>query len=1123
MRFRVLGPLEVTGSDGEPVDLGSPKLRALLSLLLLDAGRVVSLDRIIDQLWGDEPPASATGTLQSYVSHLRRVLEPERGPRQPATVVLTRPPGYSVQAGADDLDLLRFGCLVREGETALHADDPAAAAAALDEALALWRGDPVPDLAEQPGVAAEIGRLVELHLHAHELRTEALYRSGRVAAAVGDLGRITVENPLRERFWELYAKALYASGRQADALDACRRFAAHLRDELGIEPSALMRDLEAAILRQELTVPAAPPPSAPTAGGDLGTSVGSGARIRRSSQDHAAEEPAEGTGGRIVGRRSERARLRAALTAAAGGDGTIVLLEGEAGIGKTCVAEAVAEQAAADGWQVAWSRCADDAGAPALWPWLQVLRSIEGPDARLVDTDADDADAQRFALFEDLRARLTVASHRAPLLVVLDDVQAADATSLHLLVLLMRHLDDASILVVGTARTVGEELPAYVEESFVSLGQQAGMQRLMLNGLGEGDVRELLAGRLGLTDDAHLAHDLHARTEGNPFFVVELAQLLRSESRPGDAVGNGSGGARVDVPRSVRDVLSRRLARLPESTVDVLGLAALIGREVDLTTLERASGIGAEELITALEPAVISGVITENTETWSWRFSHALVQETLVANTGRLAQAKWHAQIAAALEERPATASDVDRLAHHWFQAVPVAGTEPAYRYAVLAAEDARQRFGHEEAAQLTRRALDLLDAGDTAQRQTLLVALANDLLRSSDTQAAQPVVEEALELARRLGDTTRMAEAASVWGGVTLWNWRSYGVVDLDTVALLEELAAAATDQDPTLRAKLLGTLGVELAYSVRRDEGVRYAEQAVQLARSLDDVPLIGRTLNNYGLVTWGSEQGVELRLKATDEAVALSGRGLPARTEFFARLHRGPLRLHVGDVDGFEADLEAATRLGANLTGPEVAPHLLYEECGRAMLRGQWDDAATHAEQAYELFSTSSQWGAQMCWALHQYTFTLYGGRDVDALDLMVDMGDGDIALMQSGAILLALRSGDTAEAARLRRRWQIGSPTDWTSDALLALRAELALAEEQDIAQQYAAMLPFRGRQIVVGTATACWGGYDELLGRLARALDRDDDARTHFEDAVREGERMGSPLQVDRARTAIADL
>src|SRR6478736_4373881 len=105
MRFRVLGPLEVTDPEGTALDLGSPKLRALLTLLLLDAGRVVPLDRIIDQLWGDEPPASATGTLQSYVSHLRRLLEPERGPRQPATVILTRPPGYVAQADEDDLDL----------------------------------------------------------------------------------------------------------------------------------------------------------------------------------------------------------------------------------------------------------------------------------------------------------------------------------------------------------------------------------------------------------------------------------------------------------------------------------------------------------------------------------------------------------------------------------------------------------------------------------------------------------------------------------------------------------------------------------------------------------------------------------------------------------------------------------------------------------------------------------------------------------------------------------------------------------------------------------------------------------------------------------------------------------
>src|SRR6478735_7855941 len=196
MRFRVLGPLEVTDPEGTALDLSSPKLRALLTLLLLDAGRVVPLDRIIDQLWGDEPPASATGTLQSYVSNLRRLLEPDRGPRQPARVLLTRPPGYSIAVGDDDLDLLRFTRLVGEGEAALLADEPLRAVELFDEALALWHGEPAPDLADQQSVAAERTRLVELNLRAREQRAEALYLAGRSSAAVAALEELTTANPL---------------------------------------------------------------------------------------------------------------------------------------------------------------------------------------------------------------------------------------------------------------------------------------------------------------------------------------------------------------------------------------------------------------------------------------------------------------------------------------------------------------------------------------------------------------------------------------------------------------------------------------------------------------------------------------------------------------------------------------------------------------------------------------------------------------------------------------------------------------------------------------------------------------------------------------------------------------
>ncbi|MER7006163.1 BTAD domain-containing putative transcriptional regulator [Dactylosporangium sp. NPDC000555] len=1110
MQFRVLGPMELVGGDGQIVDLGGPKLRAVLSLLLLDANRVVPLDRLIDQLWGDEPPASATGNLQSYISQLRRILEPSRGPRQPAERLLTRPPGYLIRACEDDLDLLRFSRLIADGGKTLHDGDPQAAEALLREGLALWRGEPLADLVDEPAIAAERMRLQELYLTARERYGETLLALGRAETAVVLLDRLVVEQPLRERLWVRLATALYQAGRQADALDAVRRCAAMLRSELGLEPGPELREVEQAVLRQDLALSPSRP-AAPAVAVITGTSPGLSSPAEPAQEAPSPEVP--GTG--LVGRRGERARLRTALSDAVNGRGSVLVLEGEAGIGKTRLAEEAAEMALAQGWRVAWGRCADDTGAPALWPWLQILRQLERSGevepAGLLPDPAGDPDRQRFALFEQLRTRLAQAAAAQPVMLVLDDVQAADVISLHLLVLLARHLDDVRLVTVATARTIGEDLPRTTTDELAALARERRTTRIVLSGLGEGDVRQLLAG-LGALDGHQLASEIHARTEGNPFFVVELARLLSSEqSRVSSA---------RQIPPSVRDVLDRRLARLPDDTRSLLALAAVIGRDFPLDLIQAAASLDAERVITVLEPAVISQVISEDDDRWVWRFSHALVQETLIAGLSRVQRARLHRQAGLALETRGrAGRLDVERLAHHFFQAVPVTGAEPAIGYAIDAASAARDRLAHDEAAAHTRRALALLDATDddgARRRHELLVALGNDLLRSGHPHLTQEVIAEAIDIARRLGDRARLAAAASVWGGVTLWNWRSYGMVDESLVALLEDLAAEVED-DPRLRAELLGTLGVELAYHpVRRDDGIRYADQGVALARQLRDPALLGRTLNNYGLVAWGSSDGVRRRLAAADEALALAGHGLPARTEFLARLHRGPLRLHLGDAPGFETDLAAAARLADGLTGPEVRPHLLFQQTGLAMLRGEWDRAEELSTEACELYRATSLWGAQCCYALHQFTFRRRDRRLADVLDLLVDTADLQIPLVQTIAILAAAEIGDTAEAARLVRRWAPAEPSDWTTDALAAARAELTLALDGDLDAAYQSLLPYESRQIVVGTATACWGSYDALLARVARHAGRDQLAARHQQAAVDVGRRIGSPWQADPA-------
>src|SRR5215216_4016795 len=255
IEFRLLGPLEVL-VDGEPAPLGPPQQRALLALLLLNANEVVSRDRLVDDLWGEQPPATATKLVQVYVSRLRKALEPDRARGDTGRTLVTRPPGYLLAVADDQLDLRRFERLRDTAREELGAGNPADAAQKLREALDQWRGPPLGDLAYK-AFSQEIARLDELRLGALEERLDADLELGRHADLIAELESLVNEHPLRERLRGQLMRALYRSGRQAEALAAYREGRRVLVEELGLEPSPELRALERAILQQDQSL--APP------------------------------------------------------------------------------------------------------------------------------------------------------------------------------------------------------------------------------------------------------------------------------------------------------------------------------------------------------------------------------------------------------------------------------------------------------------------------------------------------------------------------------------------------------------------------------------------------------------------------------------------------------------------------------------------------------------------------------------------------------------------------------------------------------------------------------------------------------------------------------------------------
>jgi DNA-binding SARP family transcriptional activator len=424
MDYRTLGPLEAF--DGERrLSLGGTRQRAVLALLLLHRNEALTRDVIVDQLWGEAPPPTAPKVLQNCVSALRKELPGG------SETLRTVGGGYVLRVSKGECDLDRFETLVAEGRAALAEDQPDDAARRLRDALALWRGPPLSDFAYESFAQEEIVRLQELHLAAVEERIEADLALGRHAELVAELEGLVARHPLRERLRGQLMKALYRSGRQAEALAAYHDARRALLGELGIEPGRALQDLQRGILEQDPSLDR-PVAAAPAASGGRPDAVRPGRR---------AAAP-------FVGRDDELALLDAGLEDALAGRGRLFLVVGGAGAGKTRLADEIASRAKAHGASILWGRGWHEAGAPAYWPWRQALQDAG---QTLQEPEAGDADA-RFRFFGAVTELVRAEAARQPLLLVLDDLEAADEDSLLLLEFLASELPEMAALVVALGR-----------------------------------------------------------------------------------------------------------------------------------------------------------------------------------------------------------------------------------------------------------------------------------------------------------------------------------------------------------------------------------------------------------------------------------------------------------------------------------------------------------------------------------------------------------------------------------------------------------------------------------------------------------------------------------------------
>ncbi|HSJ73002.1 MAG TPA: AAA family ATPase, partial [Miltoncostaeaceae bacterium] len=441
----------------------------------------------------------------------------------------------------------------------------------------------------------------------------------------------------------------------------------------------------------------------------------------------------------FVGRGDEMARLDAALDAAFRGAGGLVMLSGDPGIGKSRTAAELAARAEARGALVLVGRCYEREGAPPYWPWVQILRGLAregdpesvrrwmGPGAAeiasLVPEVAErlgpvaaaapvsDPEQARFRLLDAVACALAAASEDRPLLLVLEDLHAADPGSLRLLELVARELAGHRALLVGSYRD-GEVPRAHpLAETLAELSREGRSERVALEGLSRRDVERFIAAAAGRPAPPGLVDACLVQTEGNPLFLTELVRLLLQEG--GLAWGGDEGDWTPRIPEGVRAVIARRLDRLSEPCRATLGLGAALGREVDLRTLcALADDAPEDEVLEALEEAAAARVLDEVPgSAGRYAFSHALIRETLLEELSAARRARLHARAVAALERLYGDAQEAHaaEILHHALQAEPLLGPEPVVRHALAAGEAALASRAYEEAADLFRRALDTL------------------------------------------------------------------------------------------------------------------------------------------------------------------------------------------------------------------------------------------------------------------------------------------------------------------------------------------------------------------------------------------------------------------------------
>ena len=846
----------------------------------------------------------------------------------------------------------------------------------------------------------------------------------------------------------------------------------------------------------------------------------------------------------FVGRQREMAELTAALDDALTGNGRLVMLVGEPGIGKTRTAQELTREAEVRGAQVCWGWCYEEAGAPPYWPWVQPIRSyvqLEDSErlrsemgsgaadiaeivptlrAKLPDLETPpdlEPEQARFRLFDSIATFLKNAARSQPLVLVLDDLHWADKPSLLLLQFLARQLQGCRLLVVGCYRDVELSRQHPLSEALAQLSREPVFQRVPMRGLSQDETGQFMEASVGIEPTTGLAEALYSHTEGNPFFITEVIRLL---SESGELTAGRIGAAEgLRIPQGVREVIGQRLRRLSEQCNRVLTTASVVGPEFDFRLLNMLSGgMSEDQLLQAVDEAVSVHLIEDVPGQMDrYQFSHALIQQTLAEEVTTSRRVRLHARIGEALELLYAVEVEAHaaELAHHFAEAGPVLGPEKLVQYSRLAGERALTAYAYEDALTHFEKGLVAreitLSGTDTASDEEAAGLLFGLARAQSATVERHQLVEVFAILSRAF---EFYAEAGNVAQAVAAAEFPvSTGPVRIPGVAELLARALALVPADSHEAGRLLSRYGGILAFSEGDYEGSLQAlGRAMAIARLEGDVPLEVQTLV-YAAGVSGNHLHWQESVDNALRAIELStGKETPF-SEVSSRLWTGLGLLHMGELDAARPHALALRSMGERRSTPRPMAGRSFQVITLlSSLEGDWSSAREHSDRGLEASPLTPRLLETRALLEHQTGEPAQGEVYLQRLLDVVRRGGPDQLFASGGAAMaitaVARLTGvfDRLEMAEAIAQAALSNPAV-TPNVVISARAGLALlaahkGDESAAAEHHAYLLGQRGTMIWTVSSV------DRILALLSQTIGDMVQAATHFEDALAFGRKAG---------------